>query len=110
MKEGLDKEYIDTKGSFKWLNAGILQYDSERIMLAAQHQGLTTRTTLNAFDRSIDPKCKFGCNDNESPSHLLSQCETLMKQDEYSTRHNGLCSNIHWNILGTFKIDRSEKY
>ena len=76
-------------------------------MLAAQDQGITTSFT---FDRSTDPKYRFGCYDNESPSTSLSQCETLKKEDEYTTRQYKLCSNIQWNILGSFKIDRLEKY
>ena len=110
LKEELEKDYIDALGSFKWVNAGILQYDSGRIILAAQDQGLTSRATLYTLARSADPKCRLCRNDNESPSHLLSQCETLLKQGEYTTRHNKLCSYIHWNILGTFNIDRTEKY
>ena len=106
----MHKEYIDAQGSFRWLNARILQYDSERIMLAAQDQGKTTRATLPVFDRSTEPNCRFCRHDSESPSHLPLLCETLKTQGQYNTRRNKLCSNIHWNILGTFNIDRSEKY
>ena len=79
-------------------------------MLAAQDQGLTARVTQHVFDWSTEPNCRFCRHDSESPAHLLSWCETLKTQGEYTTRHNKLCRNIHCNILGTFNIDRVEKY
>ena len=52
LNQGLDEEYIDTFGSFKLLNTGILLYESKRIMLAAQELELATRGTLIILDRS----------------------------------------------------------
>ena len=36
LKQELDKEYIKAQGSFKLIKAGILQYDSERIVHSAR--------------------------------------------------------------------------
>ena len=46
--------------------AALQAYDSERIMLAAQGQGLTPRASLHIFDWSIEPICSFCLNDSES--------------------------------------------
>ena len=107
IKEELDKDHIDKEGSTKWLRNGVLQYDGERIMLAAQDQGLATRATLHLLKKHESPRCRFCGEPTESPSHLLSHCQTLMTQGEYLKRHNKVCSLIHWNILGDYNIERN---
>ena len=110
MKIELDKEHVDKEGSLKWLRRGVLNYDGERIMMAAQDQGLVTRATLHLFDNTVEQHCRFCRQGIESPAHLLSQCEIMRNQKHYTTRHNKVCSNIHWNLLGTFNIHRSTKH
>ena len=39
----LDKPYIDKEESLKWLKKGRLGFDNEKIILAAQDQGLMTK-------------------------------------------------------------------
>ena len=110
IKKVLDSEYVDKEGSVKWLREGLLRYDGERIILRAQDQGLTTRATLHLQDKNKDPSCRFCKKTQESPSHLLSCCDTLLKQGEYTTHHNKVCNLIHWNILGEKNIERCDKY
>ena len=38
----IEKPYIDRKGSFTWLQNGILTYNEERLIIAAQDQGIMT--------------------------------------------------------------------
>ena len=95
IKAELDEEYIDRKGSIKWLQMGILQYDGERIILAAQDQALATRATLNILYPETDPQCRFCENAPESAAQILSHCTTLLQQDQYSIRHNHVCKIIH---------------
>ena len=38
----IEKPYIDKKGSFTWLQIGILTYNEERLIIAAQDQGIMT--------------------------------------------------------------------
>ena len=40
--EETQKSYIDQKGSFQWIQNGELKYDEERLLFAAQDQGLMT--------------------------------------------------------------------
>ena len=110
IKTELDKEHIDKKGSIKWLQKGILQYDGERMILAAQDQGLTTRATLHVLYPETDPQCRFCRDAPETAAHLLSHCSILLQQDQYTTRHNRVCNIIHWNILKQYNINVSEKY
>ena len=110
IKTELDKEYIDKKGSLKWLQKGILQYDGERMMVAAQDQALTTRKTLSVLYPDIDPQCRLCRDAPETAAHLLSHCSVLLKQQQYTTRHNRVCNIIHWNILKKNNITSSQKY
>ena len=57
MKMDLEEENIDEEGSLKWLRRGLLNYDGERIILAAQCQGQTIRATLLIFDNTVEPPC-----------------------------------------------------
>ena len=105
----LNSEYIDKEGSVKWLRNGLLKYDRERIILGAQDHGLTTRAILHLHNKSTEFTCRFCQHQQESSSHLLSCCNSLLNQVEYTIRHDKVCSLIHWNILGDKKIIRSEK-
>ena len=93
-----------------WLRKGILQYDGERLILAAQDQGLTTRTTLNVLYPATDPQCRFCREAPETAAHLLSHCSILLQQGQYTGRHNRVCNIIHWNLLKQHNISASEKY
>ena len=55
LKEEIDKEHVDKKGSFRWLREGLLKYDGERMIIAAQDQALTTRATLHILYPQTDP-------------------------------------------------------
>ena len=110
IKAELDKEYIDRKGSLKWLQKGILQYDGERMILAAQDQALATRATLNILYPETDPQCRFCKNAPESAAHILSHCAALLEQDQYTNRHNRVCKIIHWNLLKQYNFRTSDKY
>ena len=110
IKAELDKEYIDRKGSLKWLQKGILQYDGERMILAAQDQALATRATLNILYPETDPQCRFCENAPESAAHILSHCTTPLEQDQYTNRHNRVCKIIHWNLLKQYNFRTSDKY
>ena len=78
-------------------------------MLAAQDQGLATRATLYLLKKHESPKSRFCREPTETPSHLLSHCQTLMTQDEYLKRHNKVCSLIHLNVLEDYNIERNNK-
>ena len=45
----IEKPYIDKKGSFTWLQNGILTYNEERLIIAAQDQGIMT----NGLKKSV---------------------------------------------------------
>ena len=44
--EETQKSYIDTKGSFQWIQNGEMKFDEERLLFAAQDQGLMTNGFL----------------------------------------------------------------
>ena len=96
--EESQKSYIDKKGSFQWLQNGELTYDEERLILAAQDQGLMTNGFKKMCGISQSDKCRFCHTATETSSHLLSGCQTLLADGHYTKRHNKVCSYIHWTI------------
>ena len=81
-----------------WLQNGEFLYDEERLLVAAQDQGLMTKGFKKMARISSDDKCRFCFNYVESPSHLLSGCEILMADGLYTARHNKVCRYLHWKI------------
>ena len=72
--EETQKNYIDQKASFQWLQNGELKYDEERLLLAAQDQGLMTNGFKKMAGLSENDRCRFCHNAVESSSHLMSGC------------------------------------
>ena len=92
------KSYIDQKGSFQWIQNGELQFDEERLLFAAQDQGLTTNGFLKMCGLRQDDKCRFSHTAIESTSHLVSGCQTLLADGHYTRRHNKVCTYLHWAL------------
>ena len=106
--EETQKSYIDQKGSFQWIQNGELKYDEERLLLAAQDQGLTTNGFLKMCGLRQDDKCRFCHNATESTNHLVSGCQTLLADGHYTRRHNKVCTYIHWSICQDKHIPTQE--
>ena len=107
--EELNKEYIDKKQSLEWLRKGVLKYDAEKIIVAAQDQGLMTKGFMKMAKLSSDDKCRFCKTAVESVSHLLSACPVLLAEQYYTKRHNKLCSYIHWKICKEYHLPAADK-
>ena len=108
-QEELNKEYIDKKQSLEWLRKGVLTYDAEKIIVAAQDQGLMTKGFMKMANLSSDDKCRFCKIKVESVSHLLSACKILLAEEYYTKRHNKLCSYIHWKICKEYQLPAADK-
>ena len=57
--EETTKNYIDQKGSFSWLQNGELKFDEERLLLAAQDQGLMTNGFKKMSGQLDNDRCRF---------------------------------------------------
>ena len=101
----LEKPYIDKKASLSWLRNGRLGFDGERIIIAAQDQGLVTNGFKKMAGLSNSDKCRFCKDAVESTSHLMSACPILLADGHYTTRHNRVCSYLHWNICKEYGIE-----
>ena len=108
--EELSQEYIDKEGSLDWLKRGALHYDQERIIMAAQNQGLLTNAFKKMAGLSNDNKCRFCHTEVESVSHLTSSCKVLLGDGYYTARHDGVCKYLHWTICRKLNIKCSSKY
>ena len=94
----IEEEEIDKSRSFEWLKRGVMNYDNERIILAAQDEGLLTNGLKKIFKLTTNDKCRF-CQDSvETVNHLLSGCPKLLAEGRYTTRHNNVCRVIHWRL------------
>ena len=105
----LNKEYIDKERSLEWLRKGVLKFDQERVIIAAQDQGLMTRAFMKMAKLTADDKCRFCKEERESSSHLLSSCKILLADRYYTERHNKLCRYLHWTICKEYGITVSDK-
>ena len=85
--EETQKNYIDQKGSFQWLQNGELKYDEERLILAAQDQGLMTNGFKKMCGISTNDQCRFCHKATETTNHILSGCQTLLADGHYTRRH-----------------------
>ena len=104
----MKNENIDERSSYEWLRRGILRYDSERIILAAQDQGLYTNAFKKVLRLTQDDKCRFCKEVTESVSHILSGCKVLLSEGRYTTRHNNVCRVIHWRLSRYYGFNTTE--
>ena len=103
--EELDKPYIDKKASLSWLKKGSLGFDGERIILAAQDQGLLTNGFKKMAKISNNDQCRFCKSAVESTTHLISACQIMLADGHYTARHNRVCSYLHWSICNEYGIE-----
>ena len=107
--EEISQDFIDKEGSLSWLTNGTLHYDQERIIMAAQDQGLMTNAFKKMSGLSSDSKCRFCQTEVESVNHLISACKVLMGDGYYTARHDGVCKYLHWTICKDLNIPCSDK-
>ena len=98
----IEKDIIDKEGSFEWLKRGALNYDGERIILAAQDQGLYTNGVKKLLGLTNDDRCRFCKQAQESSNHLLAGCPVLLNESRYTIRHNRVCRVLHWRLCKHF--------
>ena len=101
----LDQPYIDKEASLKWLRKGRLGFDNEKIILAAQDQGLMTNGFKKMAGLSNNDQCRFCHTAVESTSHLVSACQTMLGDGHYTARHNKVCRYLHWTICKEYQIE-----
>ena len=106
--EEIQKEYIDQKGSLQWIQNGELKFDEERLIIAAQDQGLMTNGFKKMCGLQESDRCRFCHKETESTNHLISGCQTLLAEGHYTKRHNKVCSYIHWTICQAHNIKTEE--
>ena len=90
-KNQMDILDIDKEGVFKWLRRGQHNWDEERIVINAKHQG----HDMNGFNKmaglSQSDKCRFCKVETESMSHLLLGCKNSCQN---SCTHKGTTKYI----------------
>ena len=110
IKTELDQEFIDKDRSVEWLKTGVLKYDNERLILAAQDNALWTKATMNMINPTVDKTCRMCNTKPETTVHLMSGCQTLLASGDYTVRHNNICKLIHFKILEHFNAPREPNF
>ena len=85
-----------------------MKFDEERLLLAAQDQGLMTNGFKKMSGISDNDRCRFCHTATETSNHLISGCQTLLADGHYTRRHNKVCSYLHWTICNAHKIPTKE--
>ena len=76
----MENQEFDEIKLFEWLKRGILNYDRERIILAAQDEVLLTNG-LNKISKLTDDGRYWFCQESvETVNHLLSGCPKLLAE------------------------------
>lgn len=94
----MEEQEIDKNKSYEWLKRGVLNFDNERIILAAQDDGLLTNSLKKIMKLTNNDKCRFCQNEVETVTHLVSGCHKLRNEGRYTVRHNNVCRVIHWRL------------
>jgi len=102
------KCYIDQEGTFQWMKNGQLGFDEERVVVAAQDQGLMTNGFKKMCGITSSDQCRFCHTAVESTNHLVSGCKTLLGDGHYTRRHNKVCRYLHWKICREKEIETKE--
>ena len=84
---------------------GRLGFDNEKVILAAQDQGLITNGFKKMAGISQDDQCRFCHAAVESTTHLISACPIMLADGHYTARHNKVCRYLHWSICKHFQIE-----
>ena len=89
----IDEKEIDKTNSFEWLKRGVLKFDSERIILAAQDDRPNewAEEDIQANEPTDNDKCRFCHESVETVNRLLSGCPKLLTEGRYTTINNNVC-------------------
>lgn len=103
-------ESADEGKTWRWLSKCDLKPETEALICAAQEQAIRTNYVKCNIDKSVaSPLCRLCHEKGESISHVVSECKKLA-QSEYKKRHDNVAKYIHWELLGQFLMERSEKW
>ena len=105
----LNQPYINKEHSLYWLKKGRLDPSAERIIIAGQDNSLMTNVFKKMARINNNSQCRFCHQKEETVSHIMSGCETLMADGWYTRRHNKICQYLHWNICKDYNINVTDK-
>ena len=84
-----------------------LEYDDERIILAAHDEAFLTNGLNKIFEPIANDECR-SCRDSvETITHLFSSFPKILAEGRYTTRHNNVCRTILWR---QYQIHRYEAH
>ena len=106
----LEKPWVNKAETYSWLKRGKLKGETEATMIAIQDQAIATNYyRKRILKEDIDEKCRLCGMQSETIYHLSSGCSILAKK-EYITRHDKICSRLHYNVCKEFGITTKSKW
>jgi hypothetical protein len=92
----MDRQLISEEDTFLWLSKGDLKAETEREIVAAQDQALSTKYyATKILHTETDSKCRLCRQFDETIGHVISACPILAKE-QHVKRHDKMSAQIHF--------------
>ena len=93
----------DEKDTWLCLKKGVLKKETEGLILAAQEQALRLNWVKRMIDKEeCSPRCRMCDRENETVSHIVSECTQLAQNEYKKCRHDKINAIIHWHLCKKF--------
>ena len=77
--------------------------EAEGLILAAQEQVLGFNWVKRMIDKKeCSPRCHMCDKENETVSHIVSECTQLAQNEYKKFRHDKIAAIIHWHLCKKF--------
>ena len=110
LPRNLDEKVADSEQSYRWLKSGDIKGETERKIVAAQDQAISTNYFKNKIlKQEIESKCRLRKQNEGTIDHLTSGYPILAK-NEYLMRHDKLCTHLHYSICKALVTETTDKW
>lgn len=92
------EKIINEENSLEWLQKGRINFDGEKVIVAAHDQVLVTNRFKKMPCISNDTRCRFSQEAVENVNHIISRCKLLFVDGYYTKKHIGICRYVYWII------------
>jgi len=110
LPRSLDEMLVDIVQSYRWLNYGDIEGETESRIAAAQDQAISTNYLKNKIlKEETESKGRLCKQHKETIDRLTSTCPILAK-NEYLMRHDIVCTHLHYSICKALGIEIADNW
>ena len=110
LPHNLHEKLVDIEQWYRWLKSGDIKGETESTIVADQNQAISTNYFKNKIlKEEIESKCRLCKQREKTIDHLTSRCHILAK-NEYLSRHDKVCSHLHYSICKALGIETTDKW